>query len=135
MSKFVIGMDLGGTRIKSAVFDADAGWRIAAERMDATEADKGPEHVLNRMKRIAHELMKEAGIGPMDVSCMGMGIPGLLDPREGLSILSPNFPEWENIHVVDRMGRSSFFRFSSIMMFVSTCTGSGGLAPAGAAGT
>ncbi|RED32472.1 ROK family protein [Paenibacillus sp. VMFN-D1] len=103
MSKFVIGMDLGGTRIKSAVFDADAGWRIAAERMDATEADKGPEHVLNRMKRIVHELMKEAGIGPIDVSCMGMGIPGLLDPREGLSILSPNFPEWEHIHVVNRM--------------------------------
>ena len=32
-----------------------------------------------------------------------MGIPGLLDPKEGLSIFSPNFPNWENIHVVDRM--------------------------------
>ncbi|MOA02900.1 Glucokinase [compost metagenome] len=32
-----------------------------------------------------------------------MGIPGLLDPEEGLSIFSPNFPEWDNIHVVNHM--------------------------------
>ncbi|WP_083609796.1 ROK family protein [Paenibacillus sp. P3E] len=32
-----------------------------------------------------------------------MGIPGLLDPEEGLSLFSPNFPGWEHVHIVNEM--------------------------------
>lgn len=51
MSKYIIGIDLGGTNIKSAVFTTE--FKKIHERSDATEADQGPIHVLNKMVDIA----------------------------------------------------------------------------------
>ncbi|WP_145414222.1 ROK family protein [Paenibacillus xylanexedens] len=103
MSKYIIGIDLGGTNIKSAVFNT--AFKKIHERSDTTEADKGPIHVLKRIVNITQEMMAAEGIYPEEVHCMGIGVPGLLDPQTGLSIFSPNFPEWENIHVVDHMNK------------------------------
>ncbi|MGO4273042.1 ROK family protein [Paenibacillus sp. TAF58] len=101
MNKFIIGVDLGGTNIKSGIFNTE--FQRIHERSDPTEAAKGPAHVLNRIKEIVREMMSLEGINQTSIKCMGMGIPGLLNPDEGLSIFSPNFPEWENIHVVNQM--------------------------------
>ena len=30
---------------------------------------------------------------------MGMGVPGLLDIEKGISLFSPNFPQWENVPI------------------------------------
>lgn len=103
MNKYVIGIDLGGTNIKSAIFNTE--FQRIHERSDLTEAAKGPTHVLNRIKEIVQEMMSFKGINQTSIKCMGMGIPGLLNPDEGLSIFSPNFPDWENIHVVNQMKR------------------------------
>lgn len=86
------------------------------ERSDPTEAAKGPTHVLNRIKEIVQEMMLFEGINQTSIKCMGMGIPGLLNPDEGLSIFSPNFPGWENIHVVNQMKSNFDFPVLSTMM-------------------
>jgi glucokinase len=104
---YTIGIDLGGTNIKSAIFDRE--FQAVIERSDATDAALGPAHVLNNMKRIIHEMLSELNIAQRDIACMGMGIPGLLDPEQGLSIFSPNFPEWENVHVVNEMNETFAF--------------------------
>ncbi|MBD8837124.1 MULTISPECIES: ROK family protein [unclassified Paenibacillus] len=101
MRKYIIGIDLGGTNIKSAIFNLE--FQKIHERSDPTEAAKGPSHVLNRMVGIIQEMLTYEGIQPESILCMGMGIPGLLDPEQGLSLFSPNFPDWENIHVVNHM--------------------------------
>jgi glucokinase len=98
---YTIGIDLGGTNIKAAIFDQD--YKTIVESSASTEAAKGPDYVLQRIIDIIREMLHTANIQESDIRCMGMGIPGLLDPKEGLSIFSPNFPNWENIHVVDRM--------------------------------
>lgn len=105
MKEYMIGIDLGGTNIKSAIFDTE--FQTVLERSDSTEAASGPSHVLNKMINIIKEMLFELGIDQTAVRCMGMGIPGLLNPDKGLSIFSPNFPEWENIHVVNEM-KSAF---------------------------
>lgn len=107
MSDYLIGMDLGGTNMKTALFNTE--FQIVQERIDFTEAFKGPSHVLNRMKQIIQELISDAGLKNSSIKCMGMGIPGLLDPAKGLSIFSPNFPDWENIHIVEIMMRDFDF--------------------------
>lgn len=101
MSEYIIGIDLGGTNIKSSIFNSE--FQLIHERSDQTEASVGPLHVLNRIKSIILEMISQKGINRALIKCMGMGIPGLLDPEEGLSIFSPNFPDWENIHVVNQM--------------------------------
>lgn len=107
MSQFTIGIDLGGTNIKAAIFDSK--YNIVAEKHVPTEAAKGPHHVLDRMQEIIMNMLQVTGLSRADIRCMGMGIPGLLDPHQGLSIFSPNFPGWENIYVVDQM--EAFFGF------------------------
>lgn len=101
MLNYFIGIDLGGTNIKSAIFDTDL--HVVHERSDPTEAAKGPSYVLNKIKEIVREMLLYEGVQHSSVKAMGMGIPGLLDPEEGLSIFSPNFPQWDNIHVVNHM--------------------------------
>ncbi|WP_211748640.1 ROK family protein [Paenibacillus sp. Marseille-Q4541] len=111
MSEFTIGIDLGGTNIKAAIFNNE--YKTVAETSVPTEAVKGPNHVMNKMKDIITELIATSHLSLADIKCMGMGIPGLLDPDEGLSIFSPNFPDWENIHVVNIMNR--FFEFPTFI--------------------
>ncbi|MCM3783499.1 ROK family protein [Neobacillus mesonae] len=101
MSKFIIGVDLGGTNIKAAIFTTE--FRTLTEISRPTEAAKGSGHVLSRMVDTIRELLNSMNLTEADIECMGMGIPGLLDPQEGLSIFSPNFPNWENVHVVNEM--------------------------------
>lgn len=107
MSEFIIGVDLGGTNIKASIFNLELQLKIEMRR--PTEANKGPVYVLNKIKWIIEEMMKNINITEQSIFCMGMGIPGLLDPYEGKSFFSPNFPGWENIHVVNEMKKK--FRF------------------------
>ncbi|UKS25469.1 ROK family protein [Paenibacillus sp. HWE-109] len=102
-----IGVDLGGTRIKAAVFDAHFG--VIVERSDPTEAARGPGEVIRKIKNIVHEMLLQNGIEQQEILCMGVGIPGLLDPKTGISIFSPNFPGWEQIPVVELL--KAEFRF------------------------
>ncbi|WP_379154161.1 ROK family protein [Paenibacillus sp. sgz5001063] len=98
---YAIGVDLGGTNIKAALFDD--GFTAVGEISIPTEAAKGPAHVLTRIRLAVQMLTEEKGIGIQHIACMGMGIPGLLDPEEGLSLFSPNFPGWEHVHIVNEM--------------------------------
>lgn len=99
--KYIIGVDLGGTNIKAALFTMD--YQVVTELSVLTEAAAGPAHVLQRIRMAVQRLTDEGGAAVDEIACMGMGIPGLLDPEEGLSIFSPNFPGWEHIHVVNEM--------------------------------
>lgn len=101
MEEYIIGIDLGGTNIKGAIFNSK--FQSIIENSILTEAVKGPDYVLNRIKVFIEDLIRKGGVSFNSIKSMGMGIPGLLDPNEGLSIFSPNFPGWENIHVVNSM--------------------------------
>jgi glucokinase len=103
MPRYTIGVDLGGTNLKAAIFQEHL--QSIIEKNVSTEADKGPEHVLLRIQETVTGLIAEAGLAQGEIACMGMGIPGLLDPVRGLSIFSPNFPGWANVSVVREMER------------------------------
>lgn len=111
MKQFTIGIDLGGTNIKAAIFNSD--FKTLTEKSIPTEAALGPNHVMDRIIKTIMEMIHTANLSLTDIKCMGMGIPGLLDPDEGLSIFSPNFPDWENIHVVKHM--KTFFDFPTFI--------------------
>ncbi len=107
MSEFIIGVDLGGTNIKVSIFNLDL--KLILEVRKPTEAQNGPAYVLNKIIHIVEDMMGNLNITEKLIHCMGMGIPGLLDPYEGKSFFSPNFPGWENIHVVNEMKKRFHF--------------------------
>lgn len=98
MDKYYIGIDLGGTNIKGSIFNNDFS-KIEEQRF-STGADKGSEYVLNRINRLIITMLNNTALKNEDMACIGIGVPGLLNINEGISLFSPNFSEWENVPVV-----------------------------------
>ena len=75
------GIDLGGTKIEGAILESsNKPDTILRKRID-TEADKGYEHVLERIKLLIDQMSAETGIKPEK---LGIGTPGALDPTTQL---------------------------------------------------
>lgn len=107
MKDYIIGIDLGGTNIKGSIFDKH--FNRVIERRLPTEAEKGSGHVMDRIVLLINTALSEAGLSQKDIDCMGMGIPGLLNPELGISMFSPNFPDWEDVPVVQEMQKHFSF--------------------------
>lgn len=98
MGKYYIGVDLGGTNIKISVFNEN--FHKTGEKRTPTEVKYGSEHVLVRLYNAITGLLEELHLVPEDICCMGMGVPGILDIKNGISRFSPNFPKWEEVPIV-----------------------------------
>ena len=101
---YVIGMDLGGTKILAAVVDAEG--QILAEAKRATGADEGPEVVIKRMARTARKAARNAGIEWNEVTGLGVGAPGPIDPESGFVYNPPNLPGWDEIALAPRLSEA-----------------------------
>ena len=99
MSHYAIGIDLGGTSIKAALVSSDEGL-IHDVRVD-TEADSGPDHVLDRMAGIITDLGEKAGNRP--IAGVGIGSPGAIDWERKTVSKPPNLPGWDRINVADAL--------------------------------
>lgn len=99
MHSYYIGIDLGGTNIKGSIFDENM--KLLLEQRLSTEASYGSEHVLGRILHVINEMMNSLGVTRTEIKGIGMGIPGLLNREQGISLFSPNFTNWENIPIVN----------------------------------
>ena len=97
MKEVLLGIDLGGTNIKVSVFDRT--FEKLGESRCATGASEGWQAVLGRIDRCTRSLLEQLGIGMNQVAVAGMGIPGLLDRKTGISRFSPNFTDWQDVPV------------------------------------
>ncbi len=79
MSKFKIGVDLGGTKIEGVVLDA-AGREIFRKRVP-TERELGYQHILGSLKNLHADLVAAADGHP---TTFGIGTPGTLSRHTGL---------------------------------------------------
>ena len=68
------GIDLGGTKIQTAVIDA--GGKVAGEARQPTPTEGGPEDVANAMAAAMHEAAEQAGVKTEDLAGVGVGSPG-----------------------------------------------------------
>lgn len=91
-----IGIDVGGTNIKAGAVSEQG--RIFNERQITTEADQGPDHVIDRMIRVAQEIAEGA-----EIRGAGIGFPGQIDVERGIVHFSPNLPKWKEIPVTSRI--------------------------------
>ena len=123
-----IGLDLGGTNIKISVFDVF--FHKLGEKRTPTEVRFGSEHVLNRIYDAILALLDELHLTCQDITCMGIGVPGILDIKNGISRFSPNFPKWEEVPIVPGWRAIFISRPISIMMHVSISMGNGNSEPA-----
>ncbi|WP_406677988.1 ROK family protein [Moorella sp. ACPs] len=103
MSQYVAGVDVGGTKIAAILMDA-AG-RTGAWITWPTEAAGGPGGVIERIIALIKFIMEQNGITEQQLLGIGLGVPGLVNSREGKSVFSPNLPGWRDIPVAAMVGR------------------------------
>lgn len=81
-----VGIDLGGTKIYAVVFDEG---KVLAEAKAKTPTQGGPLAVVDAMAAVVRDL------GPVDdLTGVGVGAPGVIDPAEGTVRQAPNLPGW-----------------------------------------
>lgn len=88
MSRY-LGLDLGGTNIKTVVLDVD-GDTMTTRGFDTslTDAGRGPAGVIDRIIDCGTAMTRS--YGPFDG--VGLGVPGLFDAESGVIELFPNLP-------------------------------------------
>ena len=96
--KYYIGIDLGGTFIKGGICD-DLGNIIVRDKVP-TETEKGEEVVMDNIAKLATSLLEKVGLSTSDVEGLGMGVPGMIDGKNGVVIFSNNF-NWVDVKICD----------------------------------
>lgn len=95
MKKYIIGIDLGGTKISAAI--ADRKGRLIEQITVPTEAFRGKKHVLDNIVRLVNELYRRSGIKTSYAGCIGIGAPGPVVEEKGLVLSPPNLPGWKRV--------------------------------------
>ncbi len=91
-----LGVDLGGTKILSAVFDDDL--KLLAKSKQPTGAADGPAGVVGRVVQGVDAVLKEAGIDPGRVRGMGLGVPGQINIGTTTVKFAPNL-DWHDVDI------------------------------------
>jgi glucokinase len=96
VDEFVIGVDLGGTRMRAALMDDDLTIRAREEVL--TLAQDGFEPSLARMKTLIRAVWPQ---GEQLVSGIGVSIPGPTNPFTGVVELGTNLQGWQDIPLAE----------------------------------
>jgi len=102
---YIVGVDLGGTKISVGAMPAD-GTRQIAMRAVPTLAAEGADAVVQRItdsiEAVIAQTIAETGATRADFAGVGIGSPGPLDREKGLVITTPNLG-WTNFPLRDRI--------------------------------
>lgn len=93
MSDLRGGIDLGGTKIQTAIIDPAGA--VKGEARHPTPTEGGPADVAAAMAKALVEAAKNAGVESSDLEGVGVGSPGDVDEKAGTVSTARNLPGWE----------------------------------------
>jgi glucokinase len=98
--KYLVGVDVGGSKIMAGVFTHDLK-QLHSVKID-TWVHRGPDAVLQRIIDCAKDAITGAGLKLSDVAAIGVGTPGIVNPKAGTVVVAPNL-RWENFNLRSRL--------------------------------
>ena len=105
VNKIFVGIDRGGTNIKSGILN-DAGEKLYS-RTIPTYVERGADSATHRMAEAVEEAIEAAGIKREDVAQVGLGSPGTLDLAEGKLVRPSNLPGWDFYPIQSKLAEYS----------------------------
>ncbi len=99
MPTHYIGIDLGGTNVKTGVVDSQG--NVAGHVSMPTGSgrkDLAADLVIGRMVDAAKQAVEKAGLTMGDIAAVGVLSPGQSSLRKGIVYRSANLP-WKNVHL------------------------------------
>ena len=88
------GIDLGGTKIQTAIVSTDG--EVLGEARQPTPTSGGPEDVATAMEAALREAATAAGVEPSELQGVGVGSPGDADSETGVVSGARNLPGWKD---------------------------------------
>lgn len=95
----VVGVDVGGSKVAAALVDVQG--RMFGSLRSPTELSSS-EATLDCIASTVNRSIQAAGIPRGQISGVGLGIPGMVDPARGIGVASVNL-NWENVPVVQAL--------------------------------
>ena len=93
-NSYVVGVDFGGTKILTGVFDQK--FECVGRARVSTKADRGADEVIGRIARCVHEAVDECDLDLKQIRAVGIGAPGAVDSESGRVIFAPNLG-WNDV--------------------------------------
>lgn len=94
--RYFIGVDLGGTNVRAAKVSEEG--EVVQVVKEATEVDKGVEHVVSKIIRLIESIDNYA-----ECKGIGMGVPGPVDTINGKMVLATNLPGFEGFPIAKKI--------------------------------
>jgi glucokinase len=98
MMELFIGIDVGATNVKIGCLDGEL--NLVSKTSITTNAEMGPDIVIDNTAAAARTLVTEAGFSIDNVCAVGLGMPGPANYSEGIVISSTNMPKFKNVPIV-----------------------------------
>lgn len=96
MDKLVIGVDVGGTNLRAASIDKNG--MILRRKSRPSNAKRGIESLIQNLVSVLKEMMEEESI-----SGVGIGIPGVIDVKNGILTQAPNISRVKNYPIREKL--------------------------------
>ncbi len=100
----VIGVDLGGTNLRTALLSPDGD--VLDKHKEATRASAGWKQVIARLVENIQLQRASATRKGLTVAGVGVGAPGVIQMDKGIVVKSPNFPDWNNLPLKEELEKA-----------------------------
>lgn len=104
MKKYIIGIDIGGTKIAAGITDKKG--TLKSSVVIPTLAEKGLKSSVHQVFSSIERVIKESGIKEKDILGIGICAPGPLDPIRGIVFNPPNLKGWKNVPLADMVKKA-----------------------------
>ena len=86
--RLYLGVDIGGTKIQASLVEG-SGTILGGER-SLTPRDGGADQVVAAIEKTMQEAIEAGGLQPGDLTAIGVAVPGVVDPKAGRVVVTPN---------------------------------------------
>ena len=97
---YYVGIDLGGTGIKAGLVDENG--KILQKATCPTLVERGARPVVDDMAQLVLKVTQMGGLTLADIKAIGIGLPGIQDPRTGHVPFCTNL-YWHEVPVIEWM--------------------------------
>ncbi|MSR77199.1 MAG: ROK family protein [Candidatus Omnitrophica bacterium] len=102
-SKYIVGVDLGGTKILIGLMNSSFG--LMGSHKTAVEPQRGEKVFLKSIQNGIETVLDEARVSIKEISCIGVGCPGMIQFPQGTIKLSPNIAFLKNYPLQRRLSK------------------------------
>lgn len=96
----LLGIDIGGTNVKIGIIRTGDQFAVLKKISIPTNSSDPAENFVQRVAEATKKLLTESGQRAIGV---GVGCPGLIDPKSGMVKRSPNLPHLPHFPLRDRL--------------------------------